>query len=70
MRRRILGYRDLKPEKGIPYCRQWILKLVAVGKFPKPISLGEQSVGFIEDEIDDWIEARMRERDTKPASAA
>ena len=33
--------------------------------FPKQVSLGENSVGYIEDEIDDWIawRASMREAD-------
>ena len=32
-------------------------------EFPKQVSLGENSVGYIEDEIDDWIawRASMRE---------
>ncbi len=32
-------------------------------KFPKPMSMGENSVGFIEAEIDAWLEARAAERD-------
>ena len=31
--------------------------------FPKKISLGEGSVGFIEAEIDDWLSARAAQRD-------
>ena len=31
--------------------------------FPKPISLGANSVGFIEDEVDEWLAARAAERD-------
>ena len=30
--------------------------------FPKPISLGENSVGYIEAEIDKFLEARAAER--------
>jgi prophage regulatory protein len=65
---RVLSYGELRPFKGIRFSRQWIVKLVAAGKFPKPISLGEQSVGFIESEIDAWIDARIRERDQKRAA--
>lgn len=28
-------------------------------KFPKPIRLSENSVAWIEDQIDDWIESKM-----------
>lgn len=31
--------------------------------FPHPISLGDNSVGFIEAEVDAWLEARAAERD-------
>jgi prophage regulatory protein len=67
---RVLGYRGLKEKKGIPFSRQWIVKLVALGKFPAPIKLGEQSVAFVEAEIDEWLDARIRERDVKPVSNA
>jgi prophage regulatory protein len=63
---RVLGYGDLK-EKGIRFSRQWISKLVARGEFPTPIRLGEQSVAFVETEIDEWLACRIRERDEKPA---
>ncbi len=32
-------------------------------KFPKPVRLGKNSVGFVEEEIDAWIKARITERD-------
>ena len=31
--------------------------------FPKPIPLGENSVGYIEEEADEWLSARAAERD-------
>ncbi len=31
--------------------------------FPKPIPLGENSVGYIEEEVDAFLEARAAERD-------
>ena len=34
-------------------------------KFPKPISLGDRAVGWLETEIDSWIEARIAERGEK-----
>ena len=35
----------------------------AAGRFPKRISLGVNSVGWLESEIDAWIEARAAERE-------
>lgn len=37
------------------------------GEFPTRIRLGTKAVGWIEAEIDTWIEARRDERDHKPA---
>lgn len=33
------------------------------GKFPKPVPLGEKARGWVEAEVDDWISARIAERD-------
>jgi prophage regulatory protein len=42
-------------------CRSGIYSAIAEGTFPKPISLGERSVGWISDEVDAWIEDRIRQ---------
>ena len=31
--------------------------------FPKPIPLGENSVGYVEEEIDDWLAKQAAKRD-------
>ena len=36
---------------------------MAAGKFPRPIPLGERAVGWLEAEIDSWIESCLRKRD-------
>jgi len=35
--------------------------------FPRPIALGPRSVGWIEEEVDAWIEARRAKRDAGDA---
>ena len=60
--RRILSYEDLK-NKGIKFSRQWILHLTKEGKFPKSVKLGESSVGFLEHEVDAWIDGLIEQRD-------
>ena len=35
--------------------------------FPRPINLGARSVGWIESEIESWIETRMAERNANRA---
>lgn len=60
---RVLGFRDLKALKGIPFSRQHIHRLVTAGKFPRPIKLGEATNAWDEREIDSWLNARIVERD-------
>lgn len=43
--------------------RSTLYKYVADGVFPKPVSLGERAVGWVESEINDWLSARIYERD-------
>jgi prophage regulatory protein len=38
--------------------------------FPKTVPLGAQSVGFVESEIDEWIEARIRIRASRGGQIA
>lgn len=64
---RILPPADLKSTKGITYSRCQLWRLEKEGKFPKRIRLndsdrGSPRYGYIEAEIDAWIEAKMRER--------
>jgi prophage regulatory protein len=61
---KVLSYPELRALKGIRFSRQWIAKLVTDGKFPKPVKLGAATNGYIEAEIDAWIEARAAERTT------
>jgi prophage regulatory protein len=39
-----------------------VYKYMAAGIFPKPIHLGPRCVGWLEEEILAWIDARAKER--------
>ena len=67
--RRLLDYQALK-ERGIPWTRIHIGRLEAAGKFPLHIKLGENSIAWFEDEIDDHLEMKAAERDAKAAERA
>jgi prophage regulatory protein len=44
----------------------WIYGAYPEGRFPKPVRLGpgpRDGVGWVEQEVDDWIEERIAERD-------
>jgi prophage regulatory protein len=41
--------------------RSSIYLKISQGTFPKPISLGERAVGWLESDIQSWIENRIKE---------
>ena len=41
-----------------------IYEEMAHGTFPKPIKIGRQSVGWLEDEIEAWQLSKIAERDS------
>lgn len=43
--------------------RSTIYKYMEQGTFPKPVPLGGRAVGWIEEEVTEWVLARIEERD-------
>ena len=41
--------------------RSTVYDLIRKGKFPSQVNLGPRAVGWVENEIVDWIEARIIE---------
>ena len=41
--------------------RSTIYRLMEQGKFPKPIKLSQRIIGFLEEDIDQWILERYQE---------
>lgn len=37
---------------------------IEAGRFPKPVKLGARAIGFVADEVDAWIAARIADRET------
>jgi prophage regulatory protein len=58
---RILRLSAVKAKTG--QATSTIYAAMASGNFPRPIPLGERAVGWLESEIDSWIEACLRKRD-------
>jgi len=40
-----------------------IYKLMQAGQFPRTVRVGRRAVGWIEEEIDKYVEAKIAERD-------
>lgn len=49
----------------VPYSRSTIYQKISRGEFPKPISIGERAVAWLESDIDAWIESRIQDGRTE-----
>jgi prophage regulatory protein len=58
---RILSKRQLK--ELVLYSPQHVARLEAAGAFPKRVQLGQCRVGWIEQEVLDWLQERIDRRD-------
>ena len=45
--------------------RSTLYAAIAEGRFPRPVKLGVRAVGWVSSEVDEWIEARVAERDAR-----
>ena len=57
---RILSKRQLK--ELVLYSPQHIARLEAAGKFPKRVQIGPNRVGWVENEVLDWLQERIDRR--------
>lgn len=54
----ILRISDVTARTGLP--RSSIYLKISLDEFPKPINLGSRAVGWLSDEVDAWIDTRIR----------
>jgi prophage regulatory protein len=47
------------------YKKSSVYKYVALGIFPRPVPLTGRAVGWVSTEIEDWVKARIAERDQR-----
>jgi prophage regulatory protein len=59
---KLLRFCELNDTRGITYTRRHLYTLESERKFPKRVPLGENRVGWLESEIDDWIRDRAASR--------
>lgn len=58
---KILSKRQVK--ELVLYSPQHIARLEAAGQFPKRVRLGANRVGWVEAEVQDWLQERLDRRD-------
>ncbi|WP_323158357.1 helix-turn-helix transcriptional regulator [Pseudomonas viridiflava] len=64
---RIIRLKDVIDSTGLG--RSSVYKHISEGTFPKPVSLGDRCVGWVEGEVHDWSMARVEERDLAEVTA-
>ena len=64
---RILSKRQLK--ELVLYSPQHVARLEKAGAFPKRVQLGQCRVGWIEQEVLDWLQERIQRRDQSPQTS-
>lgn len=63
---RLLSKKQVREK--VLYSPAHIARLELVGQFPKRVRLGQGRVGWVETEVDDWLLARIAERDAHTSS--
>jgi prophage regulatory protein len=63
---KLLTYKELQI-LGIRYTRDHLRVKVAAGEFPRPINLSQSRIAWVEQEVLDWVSARVAERDQHAA---
>lgn len=58
---RLLSKKDVRAK--VLYSPAHIARLEAAGQFPKRVRLGAGRVGWVDEEVDDWLRERIAERD-------
>jgi prophage regulatory protein len=64
---KLLTFKQLGPEKGIPYSRDHWRRKCNAGEAPRPIPISDRRVAWIESEVDAWLADRVAERDSTQA---
>jgi prophage regulatory protein len=59
---KILSFGELNATHGIRYSRQHLSRLENARKFPRRVPVGEHHIGWVETEIDAYLEKRLTMR--------
>lgn len=58
---KVLRLAEVREKTGL--ARSTIYKFIDAGLFPRPVSLGGRSVGWIDAEIHEWLQEKQIQRD-------
>ena len=55
-------------ERRTLYSRTTIYKLMQSGAFPRAVKIGVKARGWVEEEVDNWVQAKVMARDREQAN--
>jgi predicted DNA-binding transcriptional regulator AlpA len=61
MPQRVYRFPELKIA-GVPFTRKHVTALEKKGEFPQHFNITDFSVGWVADEVDKWVESKIRSR--------
>jgi predicted DNA-binding transcriptional regulator AlpA len=63
---RLIAFDQLE-SRGVPYTRDHLRRLCKADLFPRPVPLSNRRIAFVADEVDAWVSAKIKARDTGSA---
>jgi prophage regulatory protein len=60
---KLLSFAQLTTTRGITFSRRHLKRLEDEKKFPLRVVLGENKIGWVVTEVDEWLASRLAERD-------
>jgi prophage regulatory protein len=68
MTQKLVSKKELKSVYGVPYSFAHIARLEAAGQFPTRVRLGACRVAWLSEEVQNWIDERVANRNTTTSS--
>jgi prophage regulatory protein len=68
MTQKLVSKKELKSVYGVPYSFAHIARLEAAGQFPPRVRLGACRVAWLSEEVQNWIDERVANRNTTTSS--
>lgn len=65
----LITFSDLA-ERGVPFSRQHLWRLIKERRFPAPVKLGSNTNRWLESEVDDWLREQIAARDVMMTAEA
>jgi prophage regulatory protein len=59
--RKLVSFPKLKSRYGVPFSRRHLLTLEGNKQFPRRVPIGANRVGWVEAEIEAWIDGKVAE---------